>query len=199
MKFHFAYQKKEEEIDDSPALCEFPGCQEHGVYPAPKRHVQSHRDKPNTWHWFCLNHVRDYNARWNYYAHMEEQEVLQEWRKDITWRRPSWPLGSWTSRYSKISYDDKAYEAYSFQFQDPFGLFSDQDSKPLQTSFSTIEEEAMAVLNVGPVFNAETLQQAYRHMVKQHHPDINSDATCEDMIRKINQAYEVLKKRIMDF
>ena len=45
-------------------------------------------------YWFCLEHVREYNAAWNYYADMDDAAVEAEIRKDIVWQRPTWPLGT---------------------------------------------------------------------------------------------------------
>jgi hypothetical protein len=44
--------------------------------------------------WFCLQHVREYNAAWNYYAGMSDDEVEADIRRDPGWPRPSWPLAS---------------------------------------------------------------------------------------------------------
>ena len=73
------------------------GCVDKGIYRAPKSryHLESGVDD---WHWFCLIHIRDYNARWNYYNNMSETEIERERRADVTWQRPSWPLGASASR-----------------------------------------------------------------------------------------------------
>ena len=44
--------------------------------------------------WFCLLHVRTYNAAWNYYAGMSDSQVEADIRRDTVWQRPSWPLGA---------------------------------------------------------------------------------------------------------
>ena len=41
-------------------ICDFPGCTKKGEYRAPK-------DKTlKDYYWFCLEHVTEYNANWNY-------------------------------------------------------------------------------------------------------------------------------------
>jgi hypothetical protein len=39
-----------------------PGCRLHGEYRAPFA-----RDKLEQYRWFCLEHVRDYNKKWDYF------------------------------------------------------------------------------------------------------------------------------------
>src|SRR3974377_414485 len=70
-------------------LCDHPGCAAAGDYRAPRA-----RDRLRQFYWFCLDHVRAYNAQWNYYAGMSAAEIEAEIRNDTGWQRPTWPLGS---------------------------------------------------------------------------------------------------------
>src|SRR5882672_6797989 len=70
-------------------LCDHPGCAAGGDFRAPRSRIEL-----DHYFWFCLDHVRAYNAAWNYYAGMSEAEVEAEIRHDTTWQRPTWPLGS---------------------------------------------------------------------------------------------------------
>ena len=49
------------------AVCDHPDCRETGQYRAPRSRQELHR-----FYWFCLEHVREYNAAWNYYADMDD-------------------------------------------------------------------------------------------------------------------------------
>ena len=53
--------------------CDYPDCHEKGEYKAPK-------DKTlKEYYWFCLKHVQEYNARWNYYKDgVEEDEHIKK-------------------------------------------------------------------------------------------------------------------------
>ena len=77
---------------NGPALqrCEHAGCQAEGLYRAPKS-----RERMNDYYWFCLDHVRDYNRAWDYYAGMTPVEIEAIVRRDTVWERPTWPLGRW--------------------------------------------------------------------------------------------------------
>ena len=66
-----------------------PGCHEAGEYRAPKS-----RTSLNDYYWFCLEHVRTYNAGWDFYKGMSPAEVEAQIRADMVGQRPTWPLGS---------------------------------------------------------------------------------------------------------
>ena len=68
--------------------CDHPECEEEGKFPAPQS-----RQKIREYYWFCLDHVRDYNRKWDYYAGMNPEEIELELISDITWNRPSWAFG----------------------------------------------------------------------------------------------------------
>ena len=88
------------------------GCLHEGEFRAPRG-----RNELHSYYWFCLDHVREYNASWNYYAGMTEAEVEAAIRADTTWQRPSWPLGSWHSHIR---------QGKNRRFDDPFGVFGEE-------------------------------------------------------------------------
>ena len=82
-------------LDPPPAdgpCCDHPDCLAEGRFRAPKS-----RHRLNEYYWFCLDHVRDYNRSWDYYAGMAPGEIEDHIREDTVWQRPSWPMGKWTS------------------------------------------------------------------------------------------------------
>src|SRR5215475_14943554 len=46
------------------------------------------------YYYFCLDHVREYNAAWDYFRGMSATEIERMRRADIVGDRPSWPLGA---------------------------------------------------------------------------------------------------------
>jgi len=56
--------------DSDSCCCDWPGCSGEGEHRAPKS-----RNEIKTYHWFCLDHVRQYNKGWNYYTGMTDDEV----------------------------------------------------------------------------------------------------------------------------
>src|SRR6516164_1768075 len=54
---------------DACPTCERLGCTEPGLYPAPKG-----RGHEGEYHRYCLEHVREYNKSYNYFAGMPDEE-----------------------------------------------------------------------------------------------------------------------------
>ena len=92
--------------------------------------------------WFCLEHIREYNAAWNYYADMDDDSIEREIREDIVWRRPTWPLGSRPA-------------AIPDNIRDPLNLLdgaetdgpTDREAKVQMRRFSVAEREALSIVN----------------------------------------------------
>lgn len=173
--------------------CEHPGCPEPGLHRAPKS-----RQRLDEYLWFCLEHVRDYNRAWNYYAGMDETEVEAHIRNDTVWQRPTWPLGSWQS------FRDRHNDT-RVRFSDPFGFFRD-DSKAAEGSaegrhnLPPAERQALTVLDLTPPVTRAEIKVRYKGLVKQLHPDANGgDKQAEERLKVINQAYSTLKHSTLFF
>ncbi|MFQ5971953.1 MAG: J domain-containing protein [Alphaproteobacteria bacterium] len=129
--------------------------------------------------WFCLDHVREYNAAWNYYEGMSETEIEVELRKDAIWHRPTWPLRGWPDE----------------RYHDPFGLFDDRPERSSEEQvgrwgWRSGDAEALAVLDLRPPVTVASIKQRYKELVKRHHPDANGgDSRHEERLKEINRAY----------
>ena len=69
--------------------CEWPGCKEPGTHRAPKG-----REHSNEYWQLCLDHVREYNSSYNFFAGMTDEAVARYQKDDLTGPRPTWKLGS---------------------------------------------------------------------------------------------------------
>lgn len=158
-------------------LCDHPGCAATGDYRAPRS-----RDRLRQFYWFCLDHVRAYNAQWNYYAGMSAAEIEADIRNDTVWQRPSWPLGGRSGLFGARVRD--------------FGLFGFEDEEegaPRKRPL-TEQEQALAVFELAPPFTVAALKSRYKALVKLHHPDAHGgDKAAEERLKVINQAYTTLK------
>ena len=172
---------------DPPArLCDHPECAAGGDFRAPKSRLDVH-----DYYWFCLDHVRAYNAAWNYYAGMSDSEIEAEIRSDTVWQRPSWKIG------------DRHGPAYAARVRDHFGVFADRadgdrtrargNPEAARRALSA-QEQALAVFEIEPPFTPVRLKARYKALVKLHHPDAHGgDKAAEEKLKIINQAYATLK------
>ncbi|MBV8538465.1 MAG: DnaJ domain-containing protein [Alphaproteobacteria bacterium] len=165
-----------------PRICDHPGCSELGEFRAPRSRASLHE-----YFWFCLEHVRAYNASWDFYRGMSEAEVEASRRADIVGGRPSWPLGARGPRHFGLD-DDNLREALR-RF---FTADAEAPSRPRRPP--TQEEEALAVLELDVHATAAEIKARYKVLAKRHHPDANGgDKAAEDRLKSINQAYTYLK------
>jgi len=172
--------------------CDVPGCAEAGEFRAPRGRMQL-----TTYYWFCLDHVREYNASWNFYAGMSEDEVEAQIRADTTWQRPSWPFGAWRG----------AHHAARHRVNDPYGLFGEHIGRAGPTDGAdgwphhrhqarTEHEKALAVMQLSGTVTVAAIKTRYKELVKRHHPDANGgDRAAEERLKVINQAYSTLMSR----
>jgi len=187
----------EEESSVAPSRgCDHAGCLETGEYRAPKS-----RDRLNDYLWFCLDHVREYNKAWNYYAGMDVEEVEHETRLDSTWHRPTWPLGERSGGASRFArphpaphdgfdwFDGHRPDAAAREAADPAG----------RKRHTAAETKAIAVMGLRPPLTLTRLKAKYKQLVKIHHPDANGgDKAAEGRLREIIEAYATLKKTMTD-
>jgi len=171
-------------------LCDHPGCEAGGEFRAPRSRIEL-----DSYFWFCLDHVRAYNAAWNYYAGMSEHEIEDEIRRDTVWQRPSWKLGQ------------RHGPAYEARMRDPFDVYPGKDRKSgngnghgrthgadASARVASAREQALAVFDMDPPFTQTTLKARYKVLVKMHHPDAHGgDKEAEEKLKIINQAYTTLK------
>lgn len=173
--------------------CEWPGCVGEGEHKAPRS-----RDMLREYRWFCLEHVRDYNRRWNYFEGMSEDEVEADLRRDTVWQRPTWPIGEGETAESRGPKPGNGPFGFDPQsFNDAFGFFSDPDGKPKEDQVTANAETRVALSTFGldlPI-DKNTLKTRYKELVKRYHPDTNGGTKdAEEKFKEIHTAYETLRR-----
>ncbi|WP_343565403.1 DnaJ domain-containing protein [Kiloniella sp. b19] len=186
--------------------CDVEGCEEAGEYRAPKS-----RDSLRDYYWFCLDHVRAYNASWDFCKGMSPDEIDRMRRDDVTWNKATWPMGN--SPGAGLGYRGKAGQASarSEAFQEAWDRFAEdlsfksdsrndrktsgQKRERAAPSLPQIEQEALQALGLGKHPTARELKKHYLDLVKEHHPDRNPGRKdAEERLKTINQAYALLRE-----
>ena len=67
----------------------FPGCAAEGVFRAPKG-----REREGEYFSFCRDHVREYNASYDYFRGMDDASMAKFRQADAVGHRPTWKLGA---------------------------------------------------------------------------------------------------------
>ncbi len=174
------------EVHPDARACAWPDCNGIGEHRAPRS-----RQDMNSFHWFCLDHIRQYNKAWNYYDGMSDKQVEADLRFDTTWNRPSWPFAGVEK--------DLNFKGPIPDINDFGGAFSSSGEANADTGAprrhqpDTPEAQAMAVLDLKPPLNLEKIKRRYKELVKRYHPDANGgDKAAEEKFKQISQAYATL-------
>lgn len=167
---------------DAPGrLCDVPGCPEAGEFRAPKS-----RNELNQYHWFCLEHVRAYNASWDFYKGMTPGQIEQQTRYDTSWQRPTWPLGS----IGKRNFDET-------DLRDPLHLLATgqlQRKTAKDVRIPSELREPVQTLGIEWPVSMADLKTRYKELAKRHHPDANGgDRAAEERLKHINLAYAAVR------
>ena len=159
-----------------------PGCGAPGEYRAPKSRVSL-----NQYWWFCLEHVRAYNAAWDYYKGMTPGQIESELRADTGWQRPTWPLG----RLGGGHLDED-------MLQDPLNVLAARRAarRPAEQTPAELRQPLATLGLPWPVSIGE-VKTRYKELAKRHHPDANGgDRGAEERLKTINLAYAAVRAHL---
>ena len=187
-------------IPDPPpqaTRCQHAGCEAEGLYRAPKS-----PDQLNQYLWFCLDHVREYNKSWDFYAGMNTDQIERQVRFDTVWQRPTWPLGSWGTsaaarRFAAMDetefMPDDVREAINARMNAANNR-AEAERRRQKQRVASKEEAALAVLELVPPVTWTEIRARYKDLVKRLHPDANGgDKSAEEQLKLVNLAYGTLK------
>ena len=168
--------------------CSASGCRAPGEFRAPLE--PGNFDGPGAWRWLCLDHVREFNARYNYFTGMSSDEIEAAQRPFAGWERE-------TRAFARAGTDGPPRWA---DFNDPLEAISARfaatrpkeraDGRPL----SGEDRRALKILGLDVDADRRALRQAYSERVRRYHPDRNGgDRSHEAALQTVVEAYQRLK------
>src|SRR5712692_6303268 len=174
--------------------CDWPSCQAPATHRAPKGRLRERE------YWRCgLDHVREYNHSYNFFAGMSTDDIARYQKDAITGHRPTWKMGMTGGGRRSAKPDPAAF--FGGGADDPLGLFQEfggraAGERPRAESrmVRNAERKAFDVLGLEADATAQDVKTRFKALVKRHHPDANGgDRSSEDKLREIIQAYNYLK------
>lgn len=196
------FQREQQRKQPRSTACERAGCRAEGDYKAPKRGPGGRGILPGQYWRFCLEHVKEYNSRWNYFEGMNPAQMEEQRRADILWGRETYRFGSAENKRKNPFASGEPQFKDSFGFWDQrFGHQQDDERGPFSTgvslNLSREQREALAVLGLDAPVTAEEVKKRYRFLAKKLHPDLNPDNPhAESQLKSVNDAYAQLKNGI---
>jgi len=191
LKLNIAQSKLSWEDKNANRICDNENCSDPGKYKAPKSRLNL-----ESYYYFCLNHVKEYNKSWNFYKGLSVNEIELSIRKDTVWDRPSWPLnGNPVNIFQQIRI--LLNSDYSL-FEKDKNLQNFLNNKILDQNLTPEEQKSLGILDLQMPINLEKIKKAYKKLVKIFHPDVNREKKeAEKQFKRINQAYKVLLKKFL--
>jgi hypothetical protein len=176
--------------------CEAPGCDAAGEFRAPGARPNGF-DGPGEWRWLCLDHVRAFNAGYDWFAGMSAEEIVAAqspvagWQTESRVFRPTAGIGD-TPRWA--DYADPL-DAISARARGIRSRAEREARAAMVGRFSKEEAAALEVMGLGSDTDRTRLRRRYSELVRRYHPDRNGgDRSHEAQLSAVVDAYQVLKK-----
>ncbi|WP_370284378.1 J domain-containing protein [Pseudooceanicola nanhaiensis] len=170
--------------ETSTRLCEHPGCQEAGKYRAPKA-----PDVLDEYYWFCREHVREYNTKWNFFDGTTEAEINAQQSKDRVWDRQTKPMG-----------DPEARAWARLGIEDPHQVLGENATRNpgkgggAGRRLPPKERQAIEILEAKDHWTKAEVRKAYKALIKVLHPDMNGgDRSQEEQLQQVVWAWDQIK------
>lgn len=176
-------------------MCSWPECGAHGEFRAPGGRP-SGSDGPGDFRWFCLEHVRQFNAGYDYFEGMSADEIF----------RAQSPLHGWETQTRAFRPDAGVDGAPRWaDFADPLEALSGRaraqvrrrqaEAAAQARGFSPEERRALEVMGLDGQVDRKTLRLRYTRLLRQYHPDHNGgDHSHSARLQGVVEAYQLLKK-----
>ena len=183
-------------VETSSRQCDKPGCTRPGKYRAPKS-----PDQLDDFHWFCLDHVREYNLKWNFFESHSDADLERQFAADRVWERPTRPL---RDQVGQPHAEGRAWQR--FGFDDPMEILGDKGTLNPGTGSGTnraarpqrqlppTERRALEILDAQDTQTKSEIRRQYKALVKDLHPDMNGGRRDDEArLSEVVWAWEQIK------
>ena len=174
-------------VEGAQAQCAVPGCRVPGEFKAPLQ--PSSFDGPGSWRFLCLDHVREHNAKYNFFDGMSAEQISEA----------QTPFGGWdrsTRAFAAAGSDPPpAWGNFADPLEAISGRFGKARAPEWPSRFARTEQRALSVLGLGEDSDRHALRQRYSLLVRRYHPDKNGgDRSHERQLGEVIEAYQLLRR-----
>jgi hypothetical protein len=176
--------------------CEHPACNEAGEFRAPGGGGHGF-DGPGHWRWMCLDHVREFNAGYDWFEGMSVDEILDAqgvasgWRTESSTFRPTAGVDG-MPRWADF---DDPLDAISARAGGIRSRARREAEMAMDGRFSREEAQALEEMGLGADADRTRLRRRYSELVRRYHPDRNGgDRKFEARLGRVVEAYQLLRK-----
>ncbi len=185
------HEKFHGRVYDDAAQCEHPSCTAPGEFRAPRTgHRRGGFDGPGDYYRLCLEHVRQFNAGYDYFEGMDADAIWQAQRPWSGWERESRPFASnGANRTPRWQDFTDPLDAIGARFRT--GVRAPRkDGSPLTDR----DRDNLQILGLDKDADRTALRKRYAELLRAYHPDRNGgDRSREKMLQRVIEAYQELK------
>jgi len=171
--------------------CDWSGCDQAGEFRAPGERSPGF-DGPGLYRWFCLDHIRAFNAGYDYFDGMTPDEIFAAQSPIHGWERE-------TRAFSPTAGIDGA-PRWS-DYADPLEAIAARARmrRPAERKDGRLvtpeERRALDVLGLSLDADRRELRTRYSQLVRKYHPDRNGgDRGFEARLQGVVEAYQLLRR-----
>ena len=166
-------------------ICDWNNCNNIGQYRAPIE-----KDNSKKYRLLCLQHIKEFNKNWNYFENMNDAEILEFIKSDMTWHKPTQNFSA-QDNFFKILWNNALKDDLNKN-----GI-NKNHAKIAQLNFSNKDLKAFDILGLDVTKNWENIRSRFKKLVKKFHPDMNSgNRKFEEKLKVITLAYTQLKRTL---
>ena len=165
-------------------ICDWENCDQPGSYKAPVE-----KDNSKKYRLLCLEHIKLFNKKWNYFSDMSDQQIEYFVKSDLIWHKTTKSFGS-SENFFNILWNNA--------LDDKLNIFKSSNFRDFKkTKVSQQDKDALEVMNLNQEVKWEQIQAKFKELVKKYHPDKNQgNKKFEEKLKKITLAYSQLKKTL---
>jgi len=162
-------------------ICDWENCDQIGSYRAPLE-----RDNSKKYRLLCLEHIKIFNKKWNYFSDMSDQEVEYFVKSDLTWHKATKSFSS-SDNFFNILWNNALENKLNIFKSENFNEYK-------RTQLSNTDRDAFDAMELKYDAKWVEIQKQFKTLVKKYHPDKNQGSRkFEDKLKKITLAYSQLK------
>lgn len=172
-------------FETSTRICDREGCDKPGQYRAPKNPRNL-----DDYFWFCKEHVREYNANWNYFQGQSEEEFQKFIDNATVWERPTKPFGraAQEQKWARHGVSDP------LEILGANGTAPEARAQAAARKLPPTERRALDILEAKDTWTRAEIRKQYKSLVKDLHPDRNGgDRSDEDRLSEVVWAWDQIK------
>jgi curved DNA-binding protein CbpA len=169
--------------------CQWDGCSKTGTHRAPVG-----RDAEGLYLLFCLEHVRLYNAGYNYAAGHSDDQTARYQREAATGKRATHGQVAVDASEIPLPSTSRSGSAKALNARKSAAERQAKKVELQARKLKVLEARAFETLGLPEDANPDAIRRRYKEKLKMHHPDANrGKRDTEGQLQASIEAYRILK------